>query len=814
LDALLEASATLLSSPAMASVLPRILDLARRVIVADAYALWRTTEGNRWKVVASANLPPAFDTEVITSDPEPQAFTQQPYFIADVFSDPALTGRRELYRQHGIQCLLVLPFGVEGGSRGTISFYFRERRTLSTAELKYATALLNLASSALSTAALYEKQIEEQQRFSYLAELSSVLASSLDYQTTLQQVADMTVPRVADGCNVYMIQGKQLRSVAYSVCDPEKRILAEQLSRELVEELRDDLGAGRLIKNGEPVLFTSVSDEVLSLFSRDPAHMELLRKIGIVSAISVPLFARGNAIGVLRLITAESGRRFTQRDLELARDLGNRAAIAIDNARLHHELERANQLVSLSQDAAGIGTWAWYANAPSDVWLSPQLQRLIDFPPGKISYEVFSEHLHPADRKRVLESIGRAFDEGSTFAVEYRLRRSDGEWRWLESRGKVHRDATGGAVSVYGITMNITARKEAELELRTSEERYRFVTEALPIHVWFGERGDIEYCNQHLLQFTGLSIDELRAGAALKLLHPQDAARVMAASGESFKTGAPFRQEYRARNASGQYRWLLAESRQFIDAQGRIKWLGTSVDITERKHAEEALLRSEKLAATGRLAATIAHEINNPLEAVTNLVYLAQHTPGAPDEVCASLAEADRQLHHVAQIVRHTLGFYRENASARPTGVREMINGVVDLYLRKLAAKKIYLKISVPDDLQFTVVAGEIRQVLANLIANAIDAAPVGGKVQVSGTKAEGAVHIVVSDNGPGIAVEFASQLFQPFFTTKKEVGTGLGLWVSRQIMEKHGGTLSYSRDHVSEETTFTIQIADSTPKD
>jgi PAS domain S-box-containing protein len=684
LDALLEASATLLSSLAVSSVVSRVLELARRVIVADAYAVWRAYEGTRWRVVASAGLPTELDTELVTSESERRAIPRAPYFIADVHSDPAVAARRELYDHHGVQSILVLPLLVQGDLEGSVAFYFCQQRTITPAELKYATALANLASSALSTAALYESQIAEQQRFSYLAEVSSVLAASLDYQITLQQVAEMTVPRIADGCNVYMIEGKKLRSVAYSVADAGKRELAERLSHDYIEELRDDVGAGRLIKMGEPVLFTSVPDEILALFALDATHLELLREIKIMSAISVPLFARGNAIGVLRLITAESGRRFTTKDLELARDLANRAAIAIDNSKLHHDL-------------------------------------------------------------------------------------------------------------------------------RNSEERYRFVTEALPIHVWFGERGTIEYSNQHLLQFTGLSIEQLRAGEALKLIHPQDIERVVMASRESFATGAPFRQEYRARNAAGHYRWVLAESRQFIDAQGRIKWLGTSVDITERKHAEEALLRSEKLAATGRLAATIAHEINNPLEAVTNLVYLAQHTPETPEEVRASLAEADRQLHHVAQIVRQTLGFYRENASARPTAVREMINGVVDLYLRKLAAKQLHLKIAVPDDLHFTVVGGEIRQVLANLIANAIDAAPVGGDVQVVGSKEKGAVEISVLDNGPGVAVEFASQLFQPFFTTKKEVGTGLGLWVSRQITEKHGGSLTYMRDNVTETTTFSIKIADPT---
>jgi len=126
LDALLEASASLLSSPAVASVVSRVLDLARQVIVADAYAVWHASEDNHWKVVASAGLPSELDTELITSDSERQAIPREPYFVPDVFCDPRLAGRRELYRHQGIRSILVLPLILKGEPGGTITFYFRE----------------------------------------------------------------------------------------------------------------------------------------------------------------------------------------------------------------------------------------------------------------------------------------------------------------------------------------------------------------------------------------------------------------------------------------------------------------------------------------------------------------------------------------------------------------------------------------------------------------------------------------------------------------------------------------------------------------
>lgn len=806
---LVDASASLLASPRLSSVLPRILSVAKQIIAADAYAVWRASSGTKWSVAASEGMSESFQTELDSGIHTHTLLPGKPFLIPDVYQEPLVSNRREIYTREGIRSLVVLPLMLQNRPAGTLVFYFRKpRKEMTQAELTSALALANLAAAAISTAELYEQQMEEQRRFSYLAEISKVLASSLDYEKTLQRVADLTVPSMADGCNLYMIEGGRLRSVAFAVADATKRPIAEELSRDYVEQLRDDVGAGKLLRMGRPVLFPVIPEAVLEQFAVDGRQLELLRQLGMVSAISVPLFARGREIGVLRLATAESGRRFTERDVELAKEVGNRAAIAIDNARLHRELERAGELVGLTHEAASIGSWLWNLRQPEETWLSPEIRKLAGFPASWTpSLEAFEQLVHANDRQRVSEAIRTALSGSDSFSIEYRLVRFDGSLRWFESRGKVNRDAHGNPVSVFGITIDVTSRKEAEISLQEGEERYRFVTEALPIHVWYGEQGTIEYCNRHVLEFLGMSMEQVRAGEGFARIHPEDRQRVGEASARSFATRIPFRQEYRVMAADGAYHWVLAESRPFTDSKGRMKWLGTSIDITERKLADEALLRSEKLAATGRMAATIAHEINNPLEAVTNLVFLAENNPNTPLEVRASLQEADRQLQHMAHIVRQTLGFYRENAAPKTTPVLEFVGTVADLYVRKLAAKELRLKINVPKDLAIDVVAGEMRQVVANLLANAIDAAPIGGDVEIHAGRDQRSVYFAFLDSGPGVAQGEVGQLFQPFFTTKKEVGTGLGLWASRQIVEKHGGTITYSRDPLRGLTQFRVVL-------
>jgi PAS domain S-box-containing protein len=217
-------------------------------------------------------------------------------------------------------------------------------------------------------------------------------------------------------------------------------------------------------------------------------------------------------------------------------------------------------------------------------------------------------------------------------------------------------------------------------------------------------------------------------------------------------------------------------------------------DLTAQQKAEEVLRKNEKLATAGRLAAAIAHEINNPLEAIGNLLYLARRDKTKSDEY---LATAEKEVQRVVNIAQQTLGLVRDAAAMAPLDVSSVLEEVVNLYTRKLSTKKIRLEKKFEPGAEIRGFSGELRQVFSNLIANAIEAMPERGRLLLRvershdwTTSCRPGVHVTVADSGQGIAPQDAAHLFEPFFTSKKESGTGLGLWLTHNIVQKHGGTI------------------------
>ncbi|HEX3661557.1 MAG TPA: ATP-binding protein [Acidobacteriaceae bacterium] len=229
---------------------------------------------------------------------------------------------------------------------------------------------------------------------------------------------------------------------------------------------------------------------------------------------------------------------------------------------------------------------------------------------------------------------------------------------------------------------------------------------------------------------------------------------------------------------------------------GSTRWVGAIlVDTTEQRRAEVALRRTEKLAATGRLAASIAHEINNPLEAVMNLLFLIRQENLAPEP--ARFAElAQQEVTRVAEITQQTLRFYRQSTLPAESNVRELLDSVLTLHTGRIQALQVELRRDYPGNLQLFCLAGELRQVFANLIGNALDAmTPAGGRLIVRARsitrRGTPGIRVTVADTGSGITPDALRHIFEPFFTTKEATGTGLGLWVSDQIIRKHHGVAS-----------------------
>ena len=222
-----------------------------------------------------------------------------------------------------------------------------------------------------------------------------------------------------------------------------------------------------------------------------------------------------------------------------------------------------------------------------------------------------------------------------------------------------------------------------------------------------------------------------------------------------------------------------------------------TIDVTEQKKLEESLMISEKLASVGRLAASIAHEINNPLEAITNLLFLAKRDIADRSKAERHLEIASQELDRVSHITRQTLGFCRENSSPTDIELCKVLDELLFMYARKLEVRKIRVEKHYDEAVKITGLDSEIRQVFSNLIANAIDAMPSGGRLVVKAARSREwnnaglpGVRVTIADTGIGIPSKNRKNLFNAFYSTKKDAGTGLGLWLVQGTISKHKGMI------------------------
>jgi len=306
--------------------------------------------------------------------------------------------------------------------------------------------------------------------------------------------------------------------------------------------------------------------------------------------------------------------------------------------------------------------------------------------------------------------------------------------------------------------------------------------------------GTITSWNRGAEKLYGYSAAEA-VGASVQMLAPPDRQEEVERNLRVLSRGGrvqPYQTE-RMRRDGTRVPVLLTVS-PLRNAKGEIA--GSSAvtrDLSVLRHSEEAIRRSEKLATAGRLAASIAHEINNPLEAVLNLLYLARHDSGQAEQY---LTMAEGEVGRVARLAQQTLGLVRDTAAPGWMDPAAIMDEILQLYSRKLESRKIRVTRHYRNPCRVHGYSGELRQLLANLVVNAIDAIGEGGALGVRvaaghqwSDGAEG-VRITVADNGSGIPRENLRHIFEPFYTTKKDAGTGLGLWVSQGIVQKHGGSI------------------------
>ena len=266
--------------------------------------------------------------------------------------------------------------------------------------------------------------------------------------------------------------------------------------------------------------------------------------------------------------------------------------------------------------------------------------------------------------------------------------------------------------------------------------------------------------------------------------------------------------------------WLVSVYPVLTNAE-QVRWAGMIVrDVSERVRAEETLRKTEKLAATGRLAASIAHEINNPLEAITNILFLLRNFSSLDAQAHEYVAMAEHEVRRVAEIAQQTLRFYRQSTLPGRASLADLIDSVLDIYRGRLNNQSITVERDFDPQLTLFCYSGEIRQVFANLFGNAIDAVVPSGRIIVRARRSRNwrqphstGIRFTVADTGTGMEPEVRERIFEAFFTTKDATGTGLGLWVSHEIIQKHHGTVRVrscvaDSDH-SSGTVFQIFLPD-----
>jgi len=512
---------------------------------------------------------------------------------------------------------------------------------------------------------------------------------------------------------------------------------------------------------------------------------------GAVDYISVPVVPE-----VLRAkvsVFAELHRK-TQQLQRLNRDLEHRVAQRTEELQASESQFRtlANSIPQL----------AWIADPDGSVfWCNQRWYEYTATSLEEMQRDGWQNVVHPEHAARVVAGIERSWTSGDPWEDTFPLRGQDGEYRWFLSRALPIRETSGRIVRWFGTNTDITEQKRAQERVSESERRFRTMADKAPVMIWISGLNKLRsYFNKPWLEFAGRSLGQEIGDGWMEGVHPDDLERCWQTYSTSFDERLPFSMEYRLRRADGEYRWIIDNGVPLISPdQSFSGYIGGCIDMTERKLTENALIRSEKLAAMGRLAGIIAHEINNPLEAISNAFFLLRKHPSLDSEAHHYADLAEQELARVTHITKQTLSFYRESKEPVFISVFDVLDNVLELQSRRINANGIALEKQFRGSAAIQGFPNELKQVFLNLIGNAIEAMrEKGGRLRVrvdNRTEEKTGRHgvlISISDTGSGIDPQYAKRIFEPFFTTKDVKGTGLGLWISRGIIQKYDGTIRF----------------------
>jgi PAS domain S-box-containing protein len=420
-----------------------------------------------------------------------------------------------------------------------------------------------------------------------------------------------------------------------------------------------------------------------------------------------------------------------------------------------------------------------------------------------------NDTVHPVDLPQVIEVFTQSITSGRSYEIRQRLRRSDGAYRWFQNNGYPVRDA-GGAVAGWCVLLtDVDERQRAEDAVRESERESRLIVDSIPALVAvFTAAGEVEFVNRQVLEYFGRTLEELRRWESGGMTHPEDLPRVVARFAESIGSGEPFEFESRARRFDGVYRWFQSRGLPLRDSRGQIvRWYNLLIDIDDRKRAEEALNRARaelahvaRITTVSALTASIAHEVNQPLSGIiTNAGTCLRMLAADPPDLEGARETARRMVrdgNRASDVVERLRAlFSKREFTLEPLDLNDVTREVIAVSLSDLQRDRVVLQSELADGLPaITGDRVQLQQVILNLLRNAAEAmldVHERPRDVLIKTEPQGANHVrlTVRDSGVGLSEESFASIFDAFFTTKTH-GMGIGLFVSRSIIETHRGRL------------------------